>query len=338
MTKIIKSRLASAGNPFLNINSLSWMYKLRRFEKSREAVAIMSSDTNSPAVVAAEPAGNWFEEQRPFQASPGTPLTLFRDEHQRRILDPELRHFLEDRQAARAASEDLANIPATIDREGYYDDRHLAYWLSGLHDYRNISRHVDLIAGDKVLDFGGASGRVARHFSVSHPDVDVIIGDINRNHIDYVNQHLADNVAGVRLSGQPTIPFADKSFKMIYGISVFTHIDVFETSWLAELERVLSPGGVAWLTFHSEHTWKILPSTHLHHAIKNNPAFLNIWNGGDQLPSERLVFSHGRGIEYSCNVFHHTDYIRRIWGKFFGIKEILIGEHGYHAVAVLTKR
>ena len=31
----------------------------------------------------------------------------------------------------------------------------------------------------------------------------------------------------------------------------------FELAWLAELRRVLVPGGFAYLTIHSEHTWRI---------------------------------------------------------------------------------
>src|SRR6185369_1736506 len=41
----------------------------------------------------------------------------------------------------------------------------------------------------------------------------------------------------------------------ICAFSVFTHIDVFEDLWLLELRRILRPGGVACVTFHSERSW-----------------------------------------------------------------------------------
>ena len=56
----------------------------------------------------------------------------------------------------------------------------------------------------------------------------------------------------------PHLPIEDGSTALVYGFSVFTHIDEFETAWLAEIRRILRPGGVAYLTINSDDTWKSL--------------------------------------------------------------------------------
>ena len=56
--------------------------------------------------------------------------------------------------------------------------------------------------------------------------------------------------------------------------------------------------------------------------------------------AERMVFAYNEdSIEHNCNVFTHTDYIRRCWGKWFDIVEIAPGaHHGFQTVVVLRKR
>src|SRR5215467_2678411 len=80
------------------------------------------------------------------------------------VLGEENLALLANREVLLEAMRDEAALPTTQAREGYYDERHLEYWLSG---YRDALRAVmTACLADKpaprVLDFGGASGRVLR--------------------------------------------------------------------------------------------------------------------------------------------------------------------------------
>ena len=55
----------------------------------------------------------------------------------------------------------------------------------------------------------------------------------------WCDQHFGPAVRGVKVSQQAHFPLADRSISLCVGLSVFTHIDSFESAWLAEIERVL---------------------------------------------------------------------------------------------------
>lgn len=58
----------------------------------------------------------------------------------------------------------------------------------------------------------------------------------------------------------PPLDAPDDSYDFIYAISVFTHLDADrQDAWLAELRRVIRPGGVALLTVHGESCAEDLP-------------------------------------------------------------------------------
>jgi len=51
----------------------------------------------------------------------------------------------------------------------------------------------------------------------------------------------------------PPLPYPAAHFDVIYCLSVFTHLDErMQDAWLAELDRILEPGGVLLLTVYSE--------------------------------------------------------------------------------------
>jgi len=57
----------------------------------------------------------------------------------------------------------------------------------------------------------------------------------------------------------PPLPYAAESFDVIYCLSVFTHLnETMQDAWLAELRRVLQPGGLLILTVHGHNAAAIL--------------------------------------------------------------------------------
>ncbi|MCA1657735.1 MAG: class I SAM-dependent methyltransferase, partial [Verrucomicrobiaceae bacterium] len=59
--------------------------------------------------------------------------------------------------------------------------------------------------------------------------------------------------AFARLDLHPPTPFADGSFDLVHGISVFTHLsEADQDRWLAELQRITEPGGAVLMSIQGE--------------------------------------------------------------------------------------
>ena len=157
---------------------------------------------------------------------------------------------------ADALLNDIFPLPTTEDREGYYGANHFSYWASGLFDARHLVSVANKygLTARNYLDFGCASGRVIRHMALENPSLSVMGCDINRLHVEWCNANLPSNCVVFQNHSIPTLPLGDNSIDLISAYSVFTHIEALETAWLMELRRVLRPGGIAWITVHTEHT------------------------------------------------------------------------------------
>jgi cyclopropane fatty-acyl-phospholipid synthase-like methyltransferase len=113
--------------------------------------------------------------------------------------------------------------------------------------------------GQAVLDFGCGCGRTLRWLIQRFPEVQWHGVDVDSEAIGWCRA----NISAAKLvcgSPLPPLPFADGSLDMIYAISVFTHLsEDFQRVWIAELERVLRPGGVLLLSIYSERVWRAQP-------------------------------------------------------------------------------
>jgi SAM-dependent methyltransferase len=58
----------------------------------------------------------------------------------------------------------------------------------------------------------------------------------------------------------PPLPYPDKHFRVIYCLSVFTHLnEPMQDAWLCELRRILQPGGLLIVTVHGHNAASALP-------------------------------------------------------------------------------
>lgn len=238
-----------------------------------------------------------------------------------------------------AIEKDQAPLPQTKDREGYYGENHFSYWCSGLRDVSNLIASVERLKlqPQTYLDFGCSSGRVLRHFAYQHPEIQAYGCDINRAHIEWIQLYLPNRLLVFQNHSIPTLPLPDNSLDMITAYSVFTHIEVFETAWLLELRRILRPGGIVWVTVHTEKTWQeMTPKWPLYKALKNHHEFKK-FDSSKPMPSERMVFRWREDRSYSSNIFYSFDYIKRNWGRLFDIAEIHRRHPNFQDVIVLRK-
>jgi len=111
--------------------------------------------------------------------------------------------------------------------------------------------NIELESLERVLEFGCSNCRILRHF-IDRPERVSLWGtDIQAKKVFWAMENLTELNLIVN-SIAPPLPFCDGYFGLIYATSVFTHLVNYHTAWVAELARVIRPGGYAYLTFHDE--------------------------------------------------------------------------------------
>jgi ubiquinone/menaquinone biosynthesis C-methylase UbiE len=130
---------------------------------------------------------------------------------------------------------------------GYGAD-HEAFLASGKRtaDFvRSILARENLSIGasDSVMEWGCASGRVLRHFESEARVCDFWGVDQDSDHIDWAKENISPPFKFVTSTAYPHFPFEDGKFKLVYAMSVFTHIFHLIDMWLMEFKRIMAPGG-----------------------------------------------------------------------------------------------
>jgi SAM-dependent methyltransferase len=241
-------------------------------------------------------------------------------------------------------------IPSDADREGYSTGNDAGYWISGLRDYLKVleafRRHGKTDAlPRRVLDLGCATGRVLRHMACQEEEVEVWGCDIDRKNVEWVARHLPDRIRIFQNSVYPNLPIQDSFFDVVTAFSVFTHIDTFEDAWLLELRRILRPGGIAFITFHSERVWNRIAETRFSFVMTamlkcrhedGTPTVAEEF--ARPMPADRLVLAWQTDSAYRYNAFHSTNYVLSRWGKLLEPCAVYDGGvAGFQDIAVLRK-
>jgi SAM-dependent methyltransferase len=257
------------------------------------------------------------------------------------MIDGNLAALGQERAVMLRALEDRIPLPTTEAREGYFGDRHFEFWLSGERDAMKVlaacNDSLDSAPGrrPRLLDFGGASGRVIRHFPALRPDLDLYLCDTNTAHVDLVRHCLENRVKAFHNVREPHLPLPDGYLDVVCAFSVFTHIYEFDIAWLLELRRVVRPGGKLYLTIHDEHTWWILKDIFLADLCFSNEDFRNYREANHAL-SERVVHFYNDENNYNCNVFTPQHYIESAWKPHFVEYAHYRLAHDHQSAVVLT--
>tara|TARA_R110002051_G_scaffold139514_1_gene212208 strand:- start:25039 stop:25899 length:861 start_codon:yes stop_codon:yes gene_type:complete len=250
------------------------------------------------------------------------------------------RHWWDSVDYEAALEKDVFPLPSTGDREGYYGDHHFSYWASGLSDKNDLlaAARQHNVPVDSFLDFGCASGRVTRHFGIQHPEIRIFGCDINRMHVEWCNRYLPHEITTFQNHSIPVLPLPENSISMMSAYSVFTHIEAFETTWLMELKRILKPGGLAWITVHTDLTLNEMDETWpLYNAVNRHPKKAELLSPTNDFEGDRLVLRYRSEKSYTSNVFYKKEYLKRTWSRFFTILEFRHRFPRYQDVLLLQK-
>ncbi|HUR87035.1 MAG TPA: class I SAM-dependent methyltransferase [Solirubrobacteraceae bacterium] len=170
--------------------------------------------------------------------------------------------------------------------------------------------------GKRVLDFGCGSGKVMRHFLPEAAGCELWGCDIDERSIAWINRALSPPLHAFANGEAPPLDVPGARFDLVWSVSVFTHLTDHWAGWLAELHRVLAPGGLAIISF-------------------LGGAMYEVWTGEawDEDVIGMTVLDHGQDWERGGpTVFHSPWWLREHWGRAFEIEQMREGttprEHG----------
>jgi len=199
------------------------------------------------------------------------------------------------------------------------------------NDLRAALQHVgrEFYSFNSILDFGCGCGRVIRWFH-DHPSECSLYGsDIDAKAIDWCRKKLTFATFSVN-DPLPPFRFPDLHFDLVYSISIFTHLDEsYQMAWLKELQRVIKPGGIALLSFHSETNWPDLSPTELA-TLRERGFFYKVGITGALKPDGLPDFYQA--------AYHTEDYVIETCSRFFRVHRFIDkGLENYQSLAVLER-
>lgn len=178
---------------------------------------------------------------------------------------------------------------------------------------------------ETVLDFGCGAGRTLRWLIPQFPEVKFSGCDVDAQAIAWSGRHLAR--AGFRVNAAtPPVDFPDACFDLIYAISVFTHLSLqHQKLWLAELHRLLRPGGLLLFTVHGTATWDALPAGR--RALLERDGFL----------LETSAKLRGIVPEWYHTAFHTEACVRDLLGRHFQVLAYNACGMGYQDLVIAQR-
>jgi len=190
-----------------------------------------------------------------------------------------------------------------------------------------LARHGDIGKVRRMLDWGCGCGRMSMHFLAAEDCPEYCGCDIDPDAIHWAQTHLAGGSFSV-LGPMPPAPYPADHFDLIVSFSVFTHLtrDV-QHAWLAEMRRILVPGGIFLATVHGRmayaYTCGNLATTFPPEGIVDSALDLTL----DGIAPKG----------YYRGTFQSRDYTQREFGKHFKVLEYIEQGAGMQDLVVLQK-
>lgn len=191
----------------------------------------------------------------------------------------------------------------------------------------------DLMPGDRpfdALDLGCGPGRVATWFKREFPQCRLVGSDIDAEAVAWAAGHLSRVACFETNAIAPPLRHAPDSFDLVYCVSLFTHLDeALQDRWLAEIARVLKPGGYLVATTHGTSA-----------AATCTPAErLEVERRGIAFRVDRKGRFKLDGLpDFYQTTFHSEAYVKRHWSKFMPLVALRPGGLGRHQDLVVLRK
>ena len=209
------------------------------------------------------------------------------------------------------------------------------YLITGIKCYREfwttVHKYADTRSIKSMLDWGCGCGRIIGFFS-KFSGIPRICGcDIDAEAIAWCqgNRRPAEFSA---ISPYPPTSYADSTFDLIISYSVFTHLSrEVQFSWLKEMQRILTPGGLFLATVHGEFATAFnFPGKKAKHVLKDGIYEVEVEDGTlDGIAPEG----------YYRGVFQKKEYTLREWSRYFEILEYKErGANNFQDLVVMRRR
>ena len=117
------------------------------------------------------------------------------------------------------------------------------------------------VISPRILDWGCGAARVTRHLPALQPDALIYGCDTNEALTEWNKIHFPGITFSTSNHFTPTL-YADSFFDLVYGFSVFTHIEAErQEEWIGELSRILKQNGILLITTHgNNYLQQLLPN------------------------------------------------------------------------------
>ena len=174
-----------------------------------------------------------------------------------------------------------------------------------------------------VLDFGVGCGRIARHWAgVSGPEFHAC--DYNELLVRWCQENLPF-LHTVKNELEPPLPYDDGAFDLVYAYSVFTHLtEPLQHRWMAELVRVVEPGGRIVFSTHGDAT-----------RDQMEPSVEERYDRGEL--AVRFAGTPGSNL---CSAFHPERWVRETLVPEFEVLDLVRGSApglGVHDIWTVRK-
>jgi SAM-dependent methyltransferase len=177
------------------------------------------------------------------------------------------------------------------------------------------------------LDFGCGAGRVARHVEMAAAVRELHGVDVDRGAVAWLASKSIPGRFG-SIAPDPPTAFPDASFDVVYAISVFSHFDErISDAWVAELARLLRPGGL------------LIASTLSPNLTWTRPDLTE--EGHRRLQRDGFLYAPGSGPFNENGAFVSRQRLLTRWSGAGALEPRAFEEHGlagYQDLSVWEKR
>jgi len=216
------------------------------------------------------------------------------------------------------------------------------FYESGQQSVRDIESVLGLIGRpldsfSTILDFGSGCGRIMLWLEHLSERSSLHGVDIDARAIAWAQ----DNMPWATFKANQPLPpldYPDGHFDLVFNHSVFTHIDEnYQDRWLAELRRVVKPGGYVLLTVHGEHAFLVFEEN----VTKGggDPSVIRAELGRKGISFIRDdAFVGGPFPDFYHSTFHAPWYVFEHWGRYFSIAAYVVrGSMGFQDFVLLQR-